>query len=144
MSTPIDCYFCEKSFWSKVYLEKHIRENHSEVDLIFEMLDSKFRLERVTNKVCKYSHEILKRDAQIGKLQSINDGLKQTLFESAGHITAVKDPTIEGLSFAGRIYQAIAKELFPTDEFEREETAKLRISERDLALAETIESRRGR
>ncbi len=144
MSTPIECYFCEKSYWSKVFIEKHIRKDHSEIDLISEMLDSKFRLERVTNKVCEYAHEVLLRDAQLKEFGKLNDQLKQILFESAGHITAVKDPTIEGLSFAGRIYQAVAKEFFPIDKLKQEEVEKLRISERDLALAETIESRKGR
>ncbi len=106
--------------------------------------DLQFRLDRVTNKLFEYVAEIQQLQADKNELTEKCADQRQMLFESAGHIAAVKEPTIHGLHFSTDIYESITRDIYRTGHWKRLEFIKLRKREAEAALAETIEARQGR
>ena len=108
-----------------------------------EKADLQCRVDWLTEKLYRYAEEMLSRDELIAKLGDDNGQYAQKLFDAAGHITAAKNPTLHGMTFAGEIYQIISQKHFPTERYKMKEYMRLHDEESRIGLAATVKARKG-
>jgi hypothetical protein len=76
-------------------------------------------------------------------LEDQNKEYEKRLFDAAGYITAVKDPTMWGMQFAGDIYRIVSEKYFPSYDYRMEELKRKHDEEDKIGLAATVLARTG-
>ena len=124
--------------------EARMNQGLLHLELRLEMKNLQCRVDWVTEKLYRYAEEVLLRDALIAKLEDDNKGYEQKLFDAAGHITAVKEPTPWGMAFAGEIYRVVSEKYFPSHDYRMAELRRLHDEEDKIGLAATVLARKGK
>jgi hypothetical protein len=123
--------------------EARMNQGLLHLQLRISMKNLQCRVDWLTEKLYKYAEEVLRRDALIARLEDQNKEYEKRLFDAAGYITAVKDPTMWGMQFAGDIYRIVSEKYFPSYDYRMEELKRKHDEEDKIGLAATVLARTG-
>ncbi len=123
--------------------EARMNQGLLHLQLRIEMKNLQCRVDWLTEKLYNYAEEVLRRDVLIARLEDENKQYEQKLFDAAGHISAVKEPTPWGMRFAGEIYRVVSEKYFQSEEFQMAELRREHDEESKIGLAATVLARKG-